>query len=31
MREHGTFTFAADAVSPKEIAGILAPFSEHPT
>jgi 2-methylisocitrate lyase-like PEP mutase family enzyme len=31
MQERGTFTFAADAVSPKEVNSILMPFSQLPT
>jgi 2-methylisocitrate lyase-like PEP mutase family enzyme len=31
MRDHGTFAFSAEAVSPKEMNSILMPFSEHPT
>jgi 2-methylisocitrate lyase-like PEP mutase family enzyme len=27
MREHGTFTYAADAASPKEIGGMLQPYN----
>lgn len=31
MREQGTFTFAAEAVSPKDMNGILLPFSQRQT